>query len=145
VWFDGRKMGGILIETASVGAARFAVVGVGINITACDPEGLRTPPAALDEVLPGMDAPRVLAAVVPNLVRCIQRFEAQGFMPLRAAFQSRDLLLGSEVECSDGAIGVARGVDDTGALLVHTAAGVKKITSAEVSVRPTPTHTENAH
>ena len=145
VWLEGRKMGGILIETASSGAVRFAVIGVGINITARDPEGLRTPPAALKEVMPGLDAPKALAAIVPDLVRCIQRFEAQGFGPLQAAFQARDFLWGCAVECSDGAIGVARGVDETGALLVHTAAGLKKITSAEVSVRPTPPRVENAH
>jgi BirA family biotin operon repressor/biotin-[acetyl-CoA-carboxylase] ligase len=32
--------------------------------------------------------------------------------------------------------GVARGVDASGALLVHTENGLKKITTAEVSVRP---------
>lgn len=48
----------------------------------------------------------------------------------------RDVLGGREVVCSDGLTGVARGVDAGGALLVHTAAGVKKISSAEVSVRP---------
>jgi len=143
VWLDWRKMGGILIETASAGTVRFAVIGVGINITARDPAGLRTPPAALDEVLPGMDAPKALAAIVPDLVRCIQRFEAQGFAPLRAAFESRDLLLGRDVVCSDGAEGVACGVDETGALLVHTAAGLKKVSSAEVSVRPVPPRVEN--
>jgi biotin-(acetyl-CoA carboxylase) ligase len=33
------------------------------------------------------------------------------------------------------AVGQARGVDTSGALLVHTADGLKKISSAEVSVR----------
>ena len=37
---------------------------------------------------------------------------------------------------SDGLQGVAQGVDASGALLVQTAQGVKRITSAEVSVRP---------
>ena len=142
-WFDERKMAGVLIETASVGAVRFAVIGLGINVAARKSDGFRTPSAALEEVLPGMDAPAALAAIVPDLVGCIQRFEVQGFAPLRTAFQSRDLLLGREVECSDGTSGVARGVDGTGGLLVHTAAGLKKIISAEVSVRPVPLRVEN--
>ena len=136
VWLQDRKLAGILIETASVGDARYAVIGVGINIAARDAEGLRTPPAALAEVLPGVDAPAALERVAAALVRAIQRFEAQGFAPLRPAYHARDLLYGREVECSDGLTGTARGVDASGALLVHTASGLKKITSAEVSVRP---------
>jgi BirA family biotin operon repressor/biotin-[acetyl-CoA-carboxylase] ligase len=136
VWYQGRKLAGILIETASVGALRYAVIGIGINLTARDATGLRTPPAALNEVLPGVDAPAALARVLLPLVRAIQRFETEGFAPLRQEFHARDLLYGCEVTCSDGVTGMARGVDAGGALLVHTEQGLKKISSAEVSVRP---------
>jgi BirA family biotin operon repressor/biotin-[acetyl-CoA-carboxylase] ligase len=37
---------------------------------------------------------------------------------------------------SDGRIGIARGVDATGALQVETAQGLEVINSSEVSVRP---------
>ena len=140
LWWHDRKLGGILIETASVGALRYAVIGIGLNIhtptAAPGGEAWRTPPASLNEVLPGVDATDVLQQVVLPLVKCLQRFEAQGFAPLQADFQTRDLLLGRELECSDGVLGTGRGVDASGALLVHTAAGLRKISSAEVSVRP---------
>jgi BirA family biotin operon repressor/biotin-[acetyl-CoA-carboxylase] ligase len=138
VWFKERKLAGILVETASTGEQRYAVLGIGINMTPRDDQGLRTASAALSEILPGMDAPAALARLVLPLVRCLQVFEAQGFAPLRSAFHSRDLLYGREVFTSDGVEGTARGVDATGALLVHTADGPKKISSAEVSVRPAP-------
>ena len=141
VWLQDRKMAGILIETASVGEVRYAVIGVGINILARDVLGLSTPPAALCEVLPDMDAPGALARVAVPLVHAIRRFEAEGFGPLRTAFHTRDLLYGRELLCSDGVTGIARGVDASGALLVHTDNGLKKITSAEVSVRPLPAPT----
>ena len=32
LWWQDRKLGGILIETASVGAQRYAVIGMGLNI-----------------------------------------------------------------------------------------------------------------
>jgi BirA family biotin operon repressor/biotin-[acetyl-CoA-carboxylase] ligase len=136
VWLDGRKLAGILIETASVGAARYVVIGVGINLVAPAAEGLRTPPAGLREVLAQVQAPDVLEHIVAPLVRAIQRFAAQGFGPLVGAYQERDLLRGQVVQCTDGTVGVAQGVDASGALLVHTENGVKKISSAEVSVRP---------
>jgi BirA family biotin operon repressor/biotin-[acetyl-CoA-carboxylase] ligase len=136
VWLQNRKLAGILIETASVGMVRYAVIGIGINMTVRDATGLRTPPAALSEVLPGVDAPAALSRVVLPLVQAIQHFEADGFAPLRTAFHTRDLLYGREVTCSDDVTGMARGVDAVGALLVHTEQGLKKISSAEVSVRP---------
>lgn len=138
VWLQDRKLAGILIETTSVGDVRYAVMGIGINILPRSGDGLRTPPAALQEVLQQTDAPATLLAVVPALVRMVQAFEAEGFASQRAAFHARDLLYGREVTCTDGTTGTARGVDAGGALLVHTANGLQKISSAEVSVRPLP-------
>ena len=138
VWLEGRKLGGILIETISVGDLRYAVIGIGINLLARDSAGLRTPAAALQELLPQQDAPTTLEALVLPLVRAVQAFEVQGFARLREAFHARDLLYGHEVLCTDGTQGMARGVDASGALLVHTASGLQKISSAEVSVRPVP-------
>ena len=138
VWFQDRKLAGILIETVNVGELRYAVIGVGVNILLPDQQGLRTAPAALHELRADVDAPTALGLVAPNLVRDIQRFAEQGFAPLRTAYHARDLLYGRELVCSDGVVGIARGVDAMGALLLHTDAGLKKITSAEVSVRPVP-------
>ena len=136
VWLGDRKLAGILIETASVGDVRYAVIGIGINLLARDAQGLRTPPAALAELVPGIDAPAALGAVLLPLVQAILRFETHGFAELREPFHARDLLYGRVVTCTDGTIGQARGVDAGGALLVHTAHGLQKISSAEVSVRP---------
>ena len=136
VWWDDRKMAGILIETANVGGARFAVIGVGINLTLPIGQDLRQPAAALTELVSDVNAGAALSAVVLPLVHEVIAFERQGFEPMRNAYQARDVLRDREVQCSDTTVGVARGVDTTGALLVHTAAGLQKITSAEVSVRP---------
>jgi BirA family biotin operon repressor/biotin-[acetyl-CoA-carboxylase] ligase len=136
VWLHGRKLAGILIETASVGAARYVVVGVGINMAKPDAQGLSTLPASLDEVLPDTDAPAALMVLAPALVQTVLRFQMQGFAPLTGAFEHRDALKGKVITCSDGTTGTAQGVDESGALLVHTAGGLKRITSAEVSVRP---------
>jgi BirA family transcriptional regulator, biotin operon repressor / biotin---[acetyl-CoA-carboxylase] ligase len=136
VWWNQRKLAGILIETASVGDARYAVIGVGINIGPREAQGLRTAPAWLQEVWPAASAPETLLRVVPALTRAVQDFAHQGFSPLRTAFHARDCLYGQAVVCSDGRSGTARGVDASGALLVHTDQGLHKISSAEVSVRP---------
>jgi BirA family biotin operon repressor/biotin-[acetyl-CoA-carboxylase] ligase len=136
LWFEGRKMGGILIETASTAQGRFAVVGVGINIAPRDGAGLSTAPACLHELLPDVTAPAALQRIAPALVQAVMLFDAQGFAPFRDAFAQRDVLRAQPVTLSDGSSGTALGVDAGGGLLVHTSAGMQTITSAEVSVRP---------
>ena len=136
LWFEGRKLGGILIETVAVEHLRYAVIGIGINIERPAAQDLRTPPAALRELLPESDAAQALGRIAGPLVRTVVRFAQEGFGPLRASYQARDVLYGQEVVCTDGTTGQARGVDEAGALLLHTASGLQKISSAEVSVRP---------
>lgn len=137
IWLDGRKLAGILIETASVAERRFTVVGVGINILPRDASGLATAPACLRELLPGIDAAGALLRIAAPLARAIVLFEEQGFPAFRAEFERRDVLRGQSVSLSDGRVGDALGVDERGALLVHTSDGMQRVTSAEVSVRPT--------
>ena len=139
LWVGDAKLGGILIETAGAGPdtqARYAIVGVGLNVRARPADGLSTPPAFLQQLHPGMDAGAALLAIMPPLVAALQRFEAEGFAPFRDAFGRRDALAGRPVRLSDGTAGIAQGVDGQGALLVHTAAGPVAVTSSEVSVRP---------
>lgn len=148
LWVEGRKLAGILIETAGLpgqqgpGAARYAVIGVGINVLPRAADGLATAPACVRELLPALDAPGVLGRVAPALAQALQRFEAQGFEPFRAAFDARDVLRGRHVDLSDGRHGVAAGVAAGGGLLVRLAgpgqdaAAMITVTSADISVRP---------
>ncbi len=139
LWLHDRKLAGILIETAGTGAAaapRYVVVGVGINITVRPAQGLSTPPAWVQELWPDVDAPQVLGQLALPLVQAMRAFEANGFGAFRDRFQARDALAGRIVVLSDGVQGQARGVGSDGALLVHTASGMKQVTSSEVSVRP---------
>lgn len=136
LWFDGRKLGGILIETVAVGELRYAVIGIGINIERPVAQDLRTPPAALRELLPEVDAAQALGLIALPLVQAVLRFAHEGFGPLRNAYHARDLLYGQALVCTDGTEGQGRGVDASGALLLQTASGLQKIISAEVSVRP---------
>ena len=139
-----RKLAGILVETANRGEQRYVVIGVGINVRAlAQPltaaavgQPAAQAPAALQDLLPGIDVAAALLQVAGPLVRAVQAFGLFGFAPFQARFAARDALAGRAVQLSDGTRGVAHGVGENGALLVHTAAGMKEITSSEVSVRP---------
>ncbi|MCM2252235.1 MAG: biotin--[acetyl-CoA-carboxylase] ligase [Ramlibacter sp.] len=140
LWLADRKLAGVLIETASFGAAgasrRYVVIGIGINISPRDAGGLSVPPAALQELLPAVSPGEALLRVAAPLVQAVRVFEASGFAPFQARFNARDALRDRAVVLSDGTAGVARGIGEAGALLVHTAGGTQSVTSAEVSVRP---------
>ena len=139
IWLNDRKLGGILIETATVNDSRYAVIGIGINIAPREATGLSTPPACLHEVQPGMDAAMALQRIAQPLVQAVQKFAQIGFAPFQADFHALDLLAGRAVTLSDGTSGQALGVDAAGGLRVKTGSGVvQTITSAEVSVRPAP-------
>ncbi len=138
LWWQDRKLAGILVETAvaPAQATRQVVIGVGLNIAPRPGEGFSTPPAALQELLPGVDAPAALARILAPLVQAVRRFEQAGFAPLAPRFNARDVLARRPVRLSDGTDGVARGVGTDGALQVDTAHGRREVSTAEVSVRP---------
>lgn len=139
LWWQGRKLAGILVETAGTGqpgAERYAVIGIGVNIAPLQGEGFSTPPTWLQALLPGIAAPTALARIAVPLVQMVRAFEQGGFAPLVPRYAARDLLAGQPVRLSDGTEGVAQGVGPGGELRVHTPAGLREVHSAEVSVRP---------
>lgn len=136
LWFQDRKLGGILVEAASMGERSQVVVGVGLNILARPADGLSTAPAALTELLPELTAADALSRVAWPLIQTLLAFESLGFAPLQSRFAARDVLQGRRVHTSDGQQGTALGVGPGGALRLQTEIGVQDISSAEISVRP---------
>lgn len=135
----GRKLGGILIETVSVGPHRMCVVGVGLNVRPQPVPELPQGYACLQELRAETSAPAVLAQVAEPLVRTLLDFQAHGFAPLVAAYARRDLLRGQPVTTTLAEVpaGVAEGVDERGALRVRSGA-MHSVVSGEVTVRLGP-------
>ena len=156
LWLGSGKLAGILIETVSTGASRFAVIGVGINLhepawrppANASAAGADPVPAAwlagatpLDPPLNAslnapLDAPQVLGAVAGALVRDVLHFEREGWGAFAPRFAPRDVLRGRSVRLSDGRSGLACGLSASAALRVQTARGIEEVNSGEVSVRP---------
>ena len=136
----GRKLGGILIETAPSVAGRVAVIGIGLNLIGRRGDAARfgTGYASLDELAAAGNAPTTLSRVAGPVLDAIERFEQSGFGAFHARFGARDLLAGRPIRTSDrrAADGIAAGVSEDGALLVRAADGtLHAIASGEVSVR----------
>lgn len=140
---DGRKVGGLLIETTVNGEWMSAMtIGIGINVNweiAEMPSGIAGSATSLGELAGGhVDRGALLAALLERLDKELAAVEA-GSSPLdryRAACRT----LGSRVTVEVGSRtvdGMAVSIDDAGALVVETVSGLETVTSGEVvRVRP---------
>ncbi|HLI18150.1 MAG TPA: biotin--[acetyl-CoA-carboxylase] ligase [Rhodanobacteraceae bacterium] len=139
------KLGGILIELGGefMGPCH-AVIGLGVNmwVPAAVRRALDRPCADLAS-LGGADAPsrNVLAtALISRLLEALDTFDASGFAAFADAWARHDALAGRMIRVDDarGAFeGTAAGVDTRGALRVRCAGEVRRVDSAEVTVRAT--------
>ena len=155
LWLRDRKLAGILIETCAVGQARYAVIGIGINITKpaanlnLRAESLRRAPAWLQELMPQITAPDTLLRIAPVLMQTLLTFSEQGFAPFQARFNQRDVLRNRQIIVDDNfagnnenekalakTTGTALGVNSKGELEIQTEQGKTAINSSEVSVKP---------
>lgn len=132
------KVGGVLLEAYSEGA----VLGMGVNVTAAPRlgEGTRGMPAGCLRDL-GAPPPRevlladILWRFLPRLGALREGRLAEVLEPVRRL----DITQGQHVTLAlgDGTVsGVVEGLDDSGALLLRTDAGLRSIRAGEVHLSP---------
>jgi BirA family biotin operon repressor/biotin-[acetyl-CoA-carboxylase] ligase len=142
LWWREAKLGGILIEQRgeAAGSCR-VVIGLGLNVAmrSATTAHIGQPWTTLSEALGRTPSRNALAA---RLLQCwatmLDRFAADGFGPFEPQWRALDLTRGRAVTVSlpDGELaGIARGVDETGALLVDAAGERRRILSGDVSLR----------
>jgi len=131
---DGRKLAGILVETAPLGAGRVAVIGIGLNILDQDVADAASGVAGLAELDPAATPATTLARVAPALFAALREFDAAGFAAFADRFAARDVLRGRRVAGSgpQGEVeGIASGIAADGSLRIDTAAGPIAVASGE--------------
>jgi BirA family biotin operon repressor/biotin-[acetyl-CoA-carboxylase] ligase len=134
LYWNGRKLGGILMETGvDVRGEPFAVLGFGINVNQEQfPEYLRGQAASVRIAAGGalQDRPALAARVLECLGAALQRAEAGGFDELLEDARRRSLMLGhwvrlEQAEHPGGTVieGIAEDLDSEGRLEVRLAGG----------------------
>jgi BirA family transcriptional regulator, biotin operon repressor / biotin---[acetyl-CoA-carboxylase] ligase len=119
-----------------------AVIGIGVNVRA-DPRvaaAVDQPMADLESATgETVDRNRLLARILEELARVLEQFAGSGFAPLRAEWQQlhacQDRRVTLLMPDGESCPGIARGVAEDGALLLETAAGLRRCHSGEVSLR----------
>jgi BirA family biotin operon repressor/biotin-[acetyl-CoA-carboxylase] ligase len=136
------KLGGILVEAIPALSGRTAVIiGIGINIVLDDSVRDAVVAPVTDLRTAGWSGERsvLLGAIVAELGTTLDRFAREGFHPYRAAWLARHALHQRNVTIWRGGHEVAAGraidVDDDGALLIQTPAGIRRLVSGELTLR----------
>jgi BirA family biotin operon repressor/biotin-[acetyl-CoA-carboxylase] ligase len=141
LWVDRRKLGGILIEhRGEAGGACRVVVGIGLNVamSGAQADGIDQAWISLNEAI-GANASRnaLAAALLDHLHGVLSRFEYEGFAPFAAQWSALDLTRDQPVQISGSPTidGIARGVDEIGALIVESNGERRAVHSGDVSLR----------
>lgn len=139
---DGAKLGGVLLEmSGDADGACQVVVGIGINVAMPRGAAGEIDQAWTDLRTLAPDCPprsALLAALLNTLLPLLNDFETQGFAPWRDAWQALDAFADASVVLDTGArqmAGIARGVDERGALQLETTTGIQAVYGGEISLR----------
>jgi BirA family transcriptional regulator, biotin operon repressor / biotin---[acetyl-CoA-carboxylase] ligase len=147
IWFNERKVGGVLIELrGEAGGPAHVVIGVGVNVSMRE-ETRREVEASGVAVAAVADACRqppsrnlAAGAILDELLSMLLQYERFGFAAFRDAWTALDGLNGRAAQVIVGQksiFGIARGVDAEGALLLETSERVQRFVSGEASLRLT--------
>ncbi len=141
VLLNGRKAAGILLESAGTGGRTdWLAIGIGVNLAShpaldeCRP-GAPRPTSLAAEGAAALSPEAALAALDRHLAGWIARFDRDGFPTIRAAWLARAAHLGQRIGAGlvrERLEGTFEDVDATGALVLHTALGRRRIAAAEL-------------
>ncbi|MGZ5928119.1 MAG: biotin--[acetyl-CoA-carboxylase] ligase [Rhizomicrobium sp.] len=122
---DGKKLAGILLETAN-GPSSALAIGVGMNL-AHHPDGTEFPATSLAALgAPTPSADDALAALAAGFAKWYEIWRAQGFGAIREAWLARAAGLGARIRArlaTEERSGLFEGIDENGALLLNEGFG----------------------
>jgi BirA family biotin operon repressor/biotin-[acetyl-CoA-carboxylase] ligase len=149
VLYEGRKLAGILIESAGAGpnldpdsgAASWAVIGIGINMAVGDELSARIgQPVAAVPWLAELDQDVLMATVLNGLAQAMEEFERHRLAAFVPRWNALHAYAGRPVAILDNGQatqrGIAVGVDEIGRFLLDAERGRIAVMAGDVSLRP---------
>lgn len=142
IFFNGRKLAGILLDLSGESGGNYQViVGVGINLHMPDSAAgkIDQPWADLRANHLELQRNKLAGKILESLIQVIDTFSRQGLAAFAEEWQRHDITAGLPVNLHTGQqqsiSGVARGVDPHGALLIEQDGRIRAFHAGEVSVR----------
>jgi len=140
VWLDGRKVAGVLLETATEGdSVQWVVAGFGLNVVRPATGGV-VDAAYLAEHVDRVTPAAAAASALDGIASAYADWESGGFSALAEEFDEASVLAGQSVTVSDAsgrivAEGGVEGVDGDGRLLVADGARTVRVAAGDVTLR----------
>ncbi|MGZ8995569.1 MAG: biotin--[acetyl-CoA-carboxylase] ligase [Rhodospirillales bacterium] len=140
VLVGGRKIAGILLESATTAAGllEWVVIGIGLNVASHPPDSETMYPATslATEGAAWVDVEEALGVFSRHLDLWLRRWANDGFPAVRAAWLGRAHGLGEPIaiRCGDETFlrGVFRGLDEDGALILDQDGALRCVTAGDV-------------
>ncbi|WP_028767995.1 bifunctional biotin--[acetyl-CoA-carboxylase] ligase/biotin operon repressor BirA [Shewanella fidelis] len=141
IYLENRKLAGVLIEmNGQTDSECNLVIGIGLNMAMSEQHA-----AMIDQPwsdLVGQDAmpdkTELLVLLQKQLQRDLSVFQGSGLSAFSQQWRDADLFDGRQVKLLMGqeeVLGVCRGVDEQGAILLETDAGLQSFIGGEISLR----------
>lgn len=145
ILWQGRKLGGVLLEVADARARPCrGVIGVGLNVNmpADAAQTVDQPWTDLRTALgAGVSRNRIAAEVLAQLLAAVVEFQARGLSSFIEEWRQCDIMPGrtAVLRWPNGHVtGVVEGIDALGELLLSVGGQVHRYCYGEVSLRPDP-------
>jgi BirA family biotin operon repressor/biotin-[acetyl-CoA-carboxylase] ligase len=145
IFFNNKKLAGVLLEGGQLDATQstWMVIGIGINLTVTSDleNNIQRPIAGLDQIsqVKAIDADVLWFAILKELAEIIELFEQHSFAKFQEEWNSWDIyknktctiIHNDEIQHE----GFERGVDHQGHLLIESDNKMQKIISGDVSLK----------
>ena len=142
LYLNDRKLAGILVEmTGKTGDAAQIVFGAGINLAMRSPDAnvVNQGWINLHEAGIAINRNELVSVLVNQLRRSLKEFEREGLTPFISRWQRLDNFINRPVKLLIGereVLGIARGIDPQGGLLLEQDGVTKAWVGGEISLRP---------
>ena len=135
IYYEDKKLSGILLENQLHGDKQSVVIGVGVNYALGENFDCETPWIDLTTISDGVVSITVLTTAIVNAVLVyIKRFEKNGFKDFQSEWPAYDILKGRRAKVervNNPFTGEVRGINSKGALLISSEGGVETMYSSE--------------
>lgn len=140
ILFEGRKLGGILVEIANVKNGYLnLVIGVGVNVSLPEKTEITQPYTQLCEIDPNADRQILIPKLIQHLYTRLTRFENKGIdEEFQQAWQAYNAFFNQDVKIltEQGVVcGIEQGIDERGYLQVQCGNERRTFSGGEVSLR----------
>jgi len=140
LYINDRKLAGILVEmSGQAGGAAHLVIGMGLNVAM--PEnttGIDQPWVSLEEAGEVPERNQLAAALINAWKLALEEYEQRGMTGFVSRWNRLDNFLDRPVRLLLGPreiSGIARGINEQGALLLETEQGIESFIGGEISLR----------